>query len=159
MQDGKPVLGDGRVLDVANVVWCTGFGKDTDWIQVPIGEDRWPTQTRGVVADAPGLYFVGLPFLQGFYSMLIGGVGRDAGFVARHIARRMSGASAATALAPIAAGSGEGGSMRPGLRRARRVPSAGGRLVRLVLEEQVPVARRHEDDGADEVARRRRAAS
>ena len=23
--DGKPVLADGRVLDVANVVWCTGF--------------------------------------------------------------------------------------------------------------------------------------
>jgi len=106
VQDGKPVLGDGRVLDVANVVWCTGFGKDTDWIQVPIGEDRWPTQTRGVVADAPGLYFVGLPFLQGFYSMLIGGVGRDAGFVARHIARRTSGAATATAPAPIAAGSG-----------------------------------------------------
>ena len=106
VQDGKPVLGDGRVLDVTNVVWCTGFGKDTDWIQVPIGEDRWPTQTRGVVTDAPGLYFVGLPFLQGFYSMLIGGVGRDAGFVARHIARRMSASSAATAPEPIAAGSG-----------------------------------------------------
>ena len=26
--DGKPVLADGRVLDVANVVWCTGFWSD-----------------------------------------------------------------------------------------------------------------------------------
>ena len=25
VQDGKPVLADGRVLDVANVLWCTGF--------------------------------------------------------------------------------------------------------------------------------------
>jgi putative flavoprotein involved in K+ transport len=104
VQDGKPVLDDGRVLDVANVVWCTGFGKDTDWIQIPIGEERWPTQTRGVVPDAPGLYFVGLPFLQGFYSMLIGGVGRDAAFVARHIARRTGTAPAATGATPVAAG-------------------------------------------------------
>jgi putative flavoprotein involved in K+ transport len=103
VRDGRPVLGDGRVLDVANVVWCTGFGKDTDWIQVPIGEDRWPTQSRGVVPDAPGLYFVGLPFLQGFYSMLIGGVGRDAGFVARHIDRRTGSAPATTGPAPVAA--------------------------------------------------------
>jgi putative flavoprotein involved in K+ transport len=103
VQDGKPVLGDGRVLDVANVVWCTGFGKDTDWIQVPIGDDRWPAQSRGVVPDVPGLYFVGLPFLQGFYSMLIGGVGRDAEFVARRIDRRMRTAPTATPAAPVSA--------------------------------------------------------
>jgi putative flavoprotein involved in K+ transport len=88
VEGGKPVLADGRVLDVANVVWCTGFGKDTDWLQVPIGDDKWPTQKRGVVPDAPGLYFVGLPFLRGFYSMLIGGVHRDAEYVAKHIAKR-----------------------------------------------------------------------
>ena len=29
VRDGRPVLEDGRVLDVANVVWCTGFGKDS----------------------------------------------------------------------------------------------------------------------------------
>ena len=26
--DGLPVLEDGRVMDVANVVWCTGFQSD-----------------------------------------------------------------------------------------------------------------------------------
>ena len=88
VEDGLPVLADGRVLNVTNVVWCTGFGKDTDWIQVPLGADGWPAQRRGVVEEAPGLYFVGLPFLHGFYSMLVGGVTRDAAYVARHIARR-----------------------------------------------------------------------
>lgn len=88
VRDGRPLLADGRVLDVANVVWCTGFRVDTSWIHVPIGDGDWPTQTRGVVPDAPGVYFVGLPFLRGFYSMLVGGVGRDAEFVAEHIARR-----------------------------------------------------------------------
>jgi putative flavoprotein involved in K+ transport len=88
VQDGKPLLADGRVLDVTNVVWCTGFRKDTDWIRLPIGNGDWPEQTRGVVPAVPGLYFVGLPFLQGFYSMLTGGVARDADYVARHIVRR-----------------------------------------------------------------------
>jgi putative flavoprotein involved in K+ transport len=32
--EGKPQLEDGRVLDVANVVWCTGFGYDFSWIRV-----------------------------------------------------------------------------------------------------------------------------
>ena len=95
--DGRPVLEDGRVLDVANVIWCTGFGKDTSWIDLPVaGDDGWPEQDRGVVESSPGLYFVGLPFLYAFASMLIGGVGRDAGRVAAHIAAR----EPATAAAP-----------------------------------------------------------
>ncbi len=49
------------------------------------GEDGWPVQANGVVESAPGLNFVGLPFLYSFASMLIGGVGRDAGHVADHI--------------------------------------------------------------------------
>jgi putative flavoprotein involved in K+ transport len=35
---------------------------------------------------APGLYFVGRPFLYGFTSSLIGGVGRDAEHIAEQIA-------------------------------------------------------------------------
>ena len=45
------------------------------WIDIPVtGEDGWPEQDRGVVEHAPGLYFVGLPFLYSFASMLVGGV-------------------------------------------------------------------------------------
>jgi putative flavoprotein involved in K+ transport len=89
VQAGLPVLADGRVLDVANVVWCTGFGKDVSWIDVNVtGEDGWPEQTNGAVESSPGLYFVGLPFLYSFASMLVGGVGRDARRVADHIVAR-----------------------------------------------------------------------
>jgi putative flavoprotein involved in K+ transport len=35
VRDGKPLLEDGRALDVANVIWCTGFGKDVSWIGLP----------------------------------------------------------------------------------------------------------------------------
>ena len=89
VSDGRPLLDDGRVLDVANVVWCTGFAKDMSWLDVPVaGADGWPEQERGVVESCPGLYFVGLPFLYAFGSMLVGGVGRDAERVAEHIAAR-----------------------------------------------------------------------
>ena len=99
VRDGRPELDDGRVLDVANVVWCTGFGKDVSWIEIPVtGADGWPEQTRGVVESSPGLYFVGLPFLHAFASMLVGGVGRDAQGVAEHIAARLR----AGAIAPRA---------------------------------------------------------
>ena len=92
VQEGMPVLEDGRVVQVSNVVWCTGFRNDFDWIELPVfDDDGLPRQQRGVVADSPGLYFVGLVFLHSFSSMLILGAGRDGGHVARHIASRRVG--------------------------------------------------------------------
>ncbi|HWI07328.1 MAG TPA: FAD-dependent oxidoreductase [Solirubrobacteraceae bacterium] len=86
--DGKPVLADGRVLDVAGIVWCTGFRNDYGWIRfpLPIGDDGFPEQTRGAVNGVPGLYFAGLLFQDSFSSMLILGARRDGGRVARQIA-------------------------------------------------------------------------
>jgi putative flavoprotein involved in K+ transport len=84
--DGRPQLDDGTVLDVANVVWCTGFRQDFSFIRPSVvGDDGWPRDVGGVVPDLPGLYFMGLLFQRGFYSMLVGGAGRDA----RHISRRI----------------------------------------------------------------------
>ncbi|WP_020523866.1 flavin-containing monooxygenase [Catelliglobosispora koreensis] len=97
VQKGQPVLGDDRQLDVANVVWCTGFRQNFSWIDLPVmGEDGWPVEERGVVPSAPGLYFTGLSFQRGFTSMLIGGAGKDAEHVANHIV-----ANAKTAPVPV----------------------------------------------------------
>jgi putative flavoprotein involved in K+ transport len=86
--DGLPVLEDGRVMDVANVIWCTGFRQDFSWIDVPVfGEDSEPMHEHGVASET-GLYFVGLDFLYSFTSENVGGVGRDARHIARHIAAR-----------------------------------------------------------------------
>ncbi|WP_371501316.1 NAD(P)/FAD-dependent oxidoreductase [Kitasatospora sp. NBC_00374] len=87
VQDGLPVLDGGRVLEVANVVWCTGFRQDFGWIDLPVvGADGWPLEHNGVATGSPGLYFAGLAFQRAFSSMLVGGAGRDAEIVARHIA-------------------------------------------------------------------------
>ena len=55
-------------------------------IDLPVfDDDGWPLETRGVVASSPGLYFVGLAFQYAFASMLVGGAGRDAEYVVRHL--------------------------------------------------------------------------
>jgi putative flavoprotein involved in K+ transport len=69
---GRPQLDDGRCLDAANVVWCTGFGHDFSWIRLP-------------VLDADGM-----PFLTRFASALVGGAGRDAGAIVEHAVRALT---------------------------------------------------------------------
>lgn len=87
VSDGRPMLADGTVLDVANVIWCTGFRPDYGWIDLPVlGENGWPMEYRGVVDSSPGLHFLGIPFLYSFTSMLVIGAGRDAAYVVERIA-------------------------------------------------------------------------
>jgi putative flavoprotein involved in K+ transport len=94
VRDGMPLLEDGRTLEPANVIWCTGFRPGFHWIDLPI-HGRWePRHRSGIVPDAPGLYFVGLHFLHAMSSTMIHGVGRDAARVVDHIARRRPGQGA-----------------------------------------------------------------
>jgi putative flavoprotein involved in K+ transport len=86
---GRPLLEDGQVLDVANVIWCTGFEPAHAWIDLPVFEGGEPVQRRGVVESHPGLYFVGLHFLYALSSTMIHAVGRDAAYVVQDIASRV----------------------------------------------------------------------
>lgn len=83
VRDGLPVAADGTVLEVANVIWCTGFRAGlTEWVDIPVLDERGlPRHRRGVVADHPGLYFVGQNFLFAKASEQIPGVSRDARYV------------------------------------------------------------------------------
>lgn len=64
VRDGLPLTADGRVHDVGNVIWCTGFIPAFHWIDLPVfDQDGNPNHTRGVVPSHPGLYFTGLFFL------------------------------------------------------------------------------------------------
>lgn len=88
VRDGRPVV-DGAARDVATVIWATGFRQVFDWMRLPIfGDDGWPREYRGVVADAPGMFFCGLSFQYAFSSMVLPGVGRDAAYVADRITAR-----------------------------------------------------------------------
>ena len=88
VQSGLPQLEDGRSVDVANLVWCTGFQPGFSWIDLPVLGPQEPLHRRGVVESEPGLYFIGLKFLYAVSSEQIHGVGRDAGYVAGKIAAR-----------------------------------------------------------------------
>jgi putative flavoprotein involved in K+ transport len=92
VRDGLPLLEDDRVLEAANVIWCTGFRPDFSWIDLPVfGEEDHPVEPvhqRGIVPGAPGLFFVGLFFLYAMSSGFLPGVGRDAEHVVKGIASR-----------------------------------------------------------------------
>jgi len=96
IENGLPVLEGGRVLEPANVIWCTGFRAGFDWIDLPVHGEKEPLHESGVVPTQPGLYFVGLTFLHSVSSVMIHGVGRDARRIAGLVAeRRAKGSEAA----------------------------------------------------------------
>lgn len=76
----------GERLHVSTIVWATGFRPDFRCVQVPVFDQSGsPIHTRGVTA-APGLYFLGQRWQYTQGSGLLGGVGRDAAFLAGEIA-------------------------------------------------------------------------
>ncbi|HSK09438.1 MAG TPA: NAD(P)/FAD-dependent oxidoreductase [Vicinamibacterales bacterium] len=81
-----------RTLDlkaerIRTVVWATGFKRRYPWLKVPVLDARGEIRHSGGVTPAPGLFVVGLQFQRTRKSAFIDGVGEDAAFIARRIAR------------------------------------------------------------------------
>jgi len=92
------------VLEVANVIWCTGFLHDFGWIDLPgLDTSGRIANERGSVTGQPGLYVLGQEFQYMFNSHTVGGVGKDAAYVVRQIAARS--ASTSTSLEQARSGS------------------------------------------------------
>lgn len=93
VEDGKPKLEDGQVVAVSSIVWATGFRPDFSWIDFKVTDDvnGWPDTRRGVSTLKNGMYFMGMLFQYGLTSGLIGGVGRDAAYIAKHIHQHING--------------------------------------------------------------------
>ena len=86
--DGKPMLEDGQVLDVANVYPATGFARTIagSTSRVSSATTAGRSVPVGSSPAASGLYFLGVPFQWAFASMNVFGVGRDAKYVVDHVA-------------------------------------------------------------------------
>jgi putative flavoprotein involved in K+ transport len=101
------LLEDGRALDVANVIWCSGFQPGFDWIDLPVfSENGELLHYGGVVESQLGLYFVGLNFLYAMSSSMIHGVSRDAARIVKMIKARVGSAASRNgvlAVAPVEA--------------------------------------------------------
>lgn len=86
-RDGLPLAEGDETIRASTVIWCSGYESDYRWIDIPgIRPHELPAHQRGVLPATPGLYFLGLPFQYALSSALVGGVGRDAAYVVRHIA-------------------------------------------------------------------------
>ena len=104
IRDGRPVLEDGTVLDVTNVVWCTGFHPGFSWIDLPVLDEHGePKHERGLLPQEPGLSFVGLHFLYAMSSTMIHGVGRDAERIAEAVEKRVMARGRRRQPTPVAA--------------------------------------------------------
>jgi putative flavoprotein involved in K+ transport len=76
---------DGSDVEVAAVIWATGYRPDYSWIDLPIFDSSGLLQHIRGVTDVPGLYFLGLTWQHTRGSALIGWVKDDAQFIAERI--------------------------------------------------------------------------
>jgi len=129
VEERLPRLEDGRRLDVANVVWCSGFHPGFSWIDLPVLGPDEPNHDRGVVDAEPGLHFVGLRFLYSKSSEQIHGVGRDAARIADVVAARHK---QRVAVADEPGSSGLALAVAPEERQHRRDPTMAKPLATLL---------------------------
>jgi putative flavoprotein involved in K+ transport len=90
---------DDTQLDVASVVWATGFRSDHSWIDVPVFDQAGLLEHQRGVTASPGLYFVGLSWQHTRGSALLGWVKDDAEYIAQEISARTSAARDERAVA------------------------------------------------------------
>ena len=85
----EPILElDLYAAGISAVIWATGFQMDFGWVHVPVFDAAGtPLHKRGITS-APGLYFLGLPWLYKEKSALLFGIGEDAAYLASAIAAR-----------------------------------------------------------------------
>jgi putative flavoprotein involved in K+ transport len=79
---------DGSTLLPKAVIWATGFALDHSCVQAPVFDEDGRVVHRRGVTEAPGLYFLGLPWQSTRGSALLGWVRHDAEHVAAEIAER-----------------------------------------------------------------------
>jgi putative flavoprotein involved in K+ transport len=72
--------------EIRTIIWATGFRPDYSWLDVPVFDRKGRIRHDGGVAEAPGMYLMGIPFLRRRKSSLIDGAGDDARDLSAHLA-------------------------------------------------------------------------
>jgi putative flavoprotein involved in K+ transport len=87
----SPSLGfDLRSGEIRTVIWACGFRPDYSWLEEPVLDRKGRIRHQGGVAEAPGLYVLGLPFLRRRKSSLIDGAAADASDLSEHLVRSLA---------------------------------------------------------------------
>ncbi len=82
---------DLRKGEIRSIVWATGFRPDYRWLDVPVVNRKGDLRhDGGVVAEAPGMYAIGLPVLRRRKSTFIHGAEDDARDLVAHLRRYLA---------------------------------------------------------------------
>lgn len=77
---------DQSAAEVDAVIWAIGYRDDSEWISIPeIKDGHGNFIHKEGISPAPGLFFIGRPWQRSRGSAFIGGVGMDAGCIAKHV--------------------------------------------------------------------------
>jgi len=76
-----------KLKSIKNIIWATGYRPNFNWIKgLELDKEQYPIHYRGV-SNMKGLYFLGLPWLYTRGSATLGGIKKDARYLAEHINR------------------------------------------------------------------------
>jgi len=90
--EGSPPLGiDLRRGEIRTVLWATGYRPDYSWLDVPVFDRKGRIRHDGGVAEVPGMYLLGIPFLRRRKSSLIDGAAADARELCDHLVGSLEG--------------------------------------------------------------------
>lgn len=74
-----------ELTNVKNIIWATGYKPNFEWIEdLELAKDGYPKHQRGI-STTKGLYFIGLPWLHTRGSATLGGIKKDAKYLANKI--------------------------------------------------------------------------
>jgi len=99
VQQHPPLGLDLNSGEIRTLVWATGFHPDFSWLDVPVLDRKGMIRHDGGVAEAPGLYVLGLNFLRRRKSSFIHGAEDDATDLAAHLHAYLGGEDVSTARA------------------------------------------------------------
>lgn len=76
-----------KISSIKNIVWATGYRPNFNWIKgIELDKEHYPINHRGM-SNIKGLYFIGLPWMYTRGSATLGGVSKDAEYLASQISK------------------------------------------------------------------------
>ncbi|WP_298954303.1 NAD(P)/FAD-dependent oxidoreductase [uncultured Nonlabens sp.] len=77
-----------NVSTIKNIIWATGYRPNFSWVEgLELDAANYPKNYRGV-SNIEGLYFMGLPWMYTRGSATLGGVSKDASYLAGIISKK-----------------------------------------------------------------------
>ncbi len=73
---------------ISSIIWAIGFRPDYSWLEVDCFDERGKPKFRRGVTDAPGLYFIGLGWLNTWGSGRFLGIDEDSRYLVEQIVSR-----------------------------------------------------------------------